>query len=92
MILRAAVDYRQQLHQYGIFYDLISISASSPSSISNTGSSSSSTYDRNPKISEAVGQMKSMGFSDDGGWLTQLCTTKRGNIEQILDILAPVKK
>ena len=36
--------------------------------------------------------MKSMGFSDDGGWLTQLCTTKRGNIEQILDVLAPVKK
>ena len=68
----------------------IFISASSTNSISNTGSSS--TYDRNPKISEAVGQMKSMGFSDDGGWLTQLCTTKRGNIEHILDVLAPVKK
>ena len=36
--------------------------------------------------------MRSMGFSDEGGWLTQLCTTKRGNIEQILDVLAPVKK
>ena len=33
-----------------------------------------------------------MGFNDEGGWLTQLCTTKRGNIEEILDVLAPVKK
>ena len=39
-----------------------------------------------------MGQMKSMGFSDEGGWLTQLCSTKRGNIEEILDVLAPVKK
>jgi len=62
----------------------------STSSTSNTGSSS--TYDRNSKITEAVGQMKTMGFSDEGGWLTQLCSTKRGNIEQILDVLAPVKK
>ena len=59
-------------------------------STSNTGSSS--TYDRNSKITEAVGQMRSMGFNDEGGWLTQLCTTKRGNIEEILDVLAPVKK
>lgn len=43
-------------------------------------------------VSEAVGQMISMGFSDDDGWLTQLCTIKKGNIEQVLDVLTPVKK
>ena len=32
-----------------------------------------------------------MGFSDEGGWLTQLCSTKRGNMEEILDVLAPVR-
>lgn len=53
---------------------------------------SSSNLDRDTKISEALGQMVSMGFTDEGGWLTQLCTMKRGNIEQILDILTPVKK
>ena len=71
-------------------HTILFIASSSNNIDSSIGSSS--TYDRNSKVSEAVGQMKSMGFSDDGGWLTQLCTTKRGNIEQILDILAPVKK
>ena len=73
-----------------LFCNSIILFTASTSSTSNTGSSS--TYDRNSKITEAVGQMKSMGFSDEGGWLTQLCSTKRGNIEQILDVLAPVKK
>ena len=36
-------------------------------------------------------QMLSMGFSDDDGWLTQLLTLKRGNIEQVIEILSPVK-
>lgn len=53
---------------------------------------SSNNLDRDSKISEAIGQMVSMGYTDDGGWLTQLCTMKRGNIEQILDVLSPVKK
>ena len=37
-------------------------------------------------------QMLAMGFSDEDGWLTQLITMKRGNIDEVLDILAPVKK
>ena len=54
-----------------------------------------STYSRSncdDKVSEAVGQMVSMGFTDEDGWLTQLCTLKKGNIEQVLDVLTPVKK
>lgn len=37
-------------------------------------------------------QMLAMGFSDDDGWLTQLITMKRGNIDEVLDVLAPVEK
>eukprot|EP00095_Tigriopus_kingsejongensis_P002479 maker-scaffold988_size73003-snap-gene-0.15 protein:Tk02479 transcript:maker-scaffold988_size73003-snap-gene-0.15-mRNA-1 annotation:"sequestosome-1 isoform x1" len=44
------------------------------------------------KVSDARDQMLSMGFSDDDGWLTQLLTMKRGNIDEVLDILAPVAK
>ena len=53
-----------------------------------------STYSRHyeGKVTEAVEQMIAMGFTDDDGWLTQLCTLKKGNIEQVLDVLTPVKK
>ena len=44
------------------------------------------------KVQEAVQQMLSTGFSDEDGWLTQLCRMKSGNIEQVLDVLTPVKK
>lgn len=44
------------------------------------------------KISDARDQMLAMGFSDDDGWLTQLITMKRGNIDEVLDVLAPVSK
>jgi sequestosome 1 len=45
-----------------------------------------------PHIAEAVNHMMSMGFSNDGGWLTQLLESKNGDIEKALDVLQPVKK
>jgi len=42
-------------------------------------------------IQEARDQMISMGFSDEDGWLTQLLTLKHGNIEQVIEILSPVR-
>lgn len=42
------------------------------------------------KISEARKQMLAMGFSDDDGWLTELITLKRGNLDEVLEVLAPV--
>ena len=44
------------------------------------------------RISNARAQMLSMGFSDDDGWLTQLLTMKRGNIDEVLEVLMPVAK
>eukprot|EP00096_Caligus_rogercresseyi_P015681 TRINITY_DN8154_c0_g1_i1.p1 TRINITY_DN8154_c0_g1~~TRINITY_DN8154_c0_g1_i1.p1 ORF type:complete len:288 (-),score=101.06 TRINITY_DN8154_c0_g1_i1:257-1120(-) len=46
----------------------------------------------NQKISDSLETMKAMGFSDDDGWLTQILTMERGNIEKVLDILTPVDK
>ena len=53
---------------------------------------STSTTSTSTKIKESLSQMLAMGFSDDDGWLTQLLTMKRGNIDEVLDILAPVEK
>nr|CAD7412237.1 unnamed protein product [Timema poppensis] len=44
-----------------------------------------------PVIAAAVQQMMSMGFSNDGGWLTQLLESKRGDIYQALEVLQPVE-
>jgi hypothetical protein len=43
-----------------------------------------------PKIRVALQAMMNMGFTNDGGWLTQLLETKQGDIGKALDILQPV--
>merc|ERR1711915_41539 len=45
-----------------------------------------------PKIQVALQAMTNMGFSNEGGWLTQLLETKRGDIGRTLDILQPARK
>ncbi|TRY76944.1 hypothetical protein TCAL_14702 [Tigriopus californicus] len=79
-------------------YEPIWKGSSGSESISNPYSSYSSYGLYKPgmgvssKISDARDQMLAMGFSDDDGWLTQLITMKRGNIDEVLDVLAPVSK
>jgi len=41
------------------------------------------------KIMRAVSQLKEMGFTDENNWLTALVTSKDGNINQVLDTIAP---
>lgn len=43
------------------------------------------------KIIRAIEQLKSMGYTDDGGWLTRLVTAKDANINAVLDAISPSK-
>merc|ERR1712172_172268 len=42
-----------------------------------------------PKIVEALAQMKVMGFSDEGGWLSSLLKAKSGDVGKVLDVIQP---
>merc|ERR1712018_721402 len=45
-----------------------------------------------PKVAGALAQMKAMGFSDDGGWLSNLLKTKSGDVGKVLDAIQPNKQ
>ena len=42
-----------------------------------------------PKIAGALAQMKVMGFSDEGGWLSNLLKAKSGDVGKVLDVIQP---
>merc|ERR1712032_1247384 len=44
---------------------------------------------KDPKVAEALAQMKAMGFSDEGGWLSTLLKAKSGDVGMVLDAIQP---
>lgn len=44
-----------------------------------------------PLVNEALAAMLAMGFSNEGGWLTQLLESVKGDIPRALDLLQPQK-
>lgn len=38
-------------------------------------------------IEQALAQLKSMGYEDEGGWLTELIKAKGGDVGKVLDAL-----
>merc|ERR1712198_323806 len=45
-----------------------------------------------PKVAGALAQMKAMGFSDDGGWLSSLLKAKSGDVSKVLDAIQPKRQ
>lgn len=41
------------------------------------------------KCIRAIESLKQMGYGDDGGWLTRIVVAKEGNINAVLDAIAP---
>ncbi len=40
-------------------------------------------------VEEALAQLRSMGYQDEGGWLLELVKAKGGDITKVLDALHP---
>merc|ERR1719367_1777205 len=45
----------------------------------------------NPKVQVALQAMENMGFTNDGGWLSNLLVKYDGDIGKVLDLLSPAK-
>ena len=44
------------------------------------------------RLEKSLEQMKSMGFTDEGGWLSRLLEAKDGNIARVLEVIQPSRK
>lgn len=49
------------------------------------------SFSSRPHVNHAVHAMMAMGFSNEGGWLTQLLDSVNGDIPRALDLLTPHK-
>merc|ERR1711874_887064 len=49
------------------------------------------TAEKKDKVEAALKTMQAMGFSDDGGWLSNLLRAKSGDVGKVLDTIQPFK-
>merc|ERR1712018_415041 len=58
-------------------------------SVKSTEMTSEQNNAEDPKVAGALAQMRAMGFSDDGGWLSNLLKAKSGDVGKVLDAIQP---
>uniref|UniRef100_T1DHZ7 Putative ia-2like protein n=1 Tax=Psorophora albipes TaxID=869069 RepID=T1DHZ7_9DIPT len=63
--------------------------ASAPVAQQTPAPAASVSHSRRPHVNRAVDAMMVMGFSNEGGWLTQLLESVDGDIPRALDLLTP---
>lgn len=49
-------------------------------------------YHSDKKIQQSIETMMEMGFTNEGGWLTNLLVSKDGDIARALDTLSPIRR
>merc|ERR1712079_916656 len=58
---------------------------------SNTHTEDMKGNEEEDKVEAALKTMQAMGFSDDGGWLSNLLRAKSGDVGKVLDTIQPFK-
>ncbi|ALC38980.1 ref-2-P [Drosophila busckii] len=88
-MLRQHINQEQQLEQTNAPAQTSQVSAVSTSTTTETTvkAEENQRYHTDERINAAVVVMMSMGFSNEGAWLTQLLESVEGNIPAALDIM-----
>jgi len=69
--------------------EIASIPSTSSASNESTSTPALIAEHSDPKVRVALQAMMNMGFTNDGGWLTNLLEAKQGDIGKTLDVLQP---
>lgn len=72
--------------------DTADAAAAAAQEVPAAASASPAPVSTNPRVVNALEYMMSMGFTNEGGWLTQLLEAKNGDIASVLEILHPTDK